>query len=58
MTEAWLAGPVEGVPAVLMPAAHSFVQVKQELASLLEGLTPDQIWRTPGASTSIGFHAG
>jgi hypothetical protein len=57
MTEAWMTGPVDGVPALLMPAAHSFVQVKQELPTLLEGLTVEQLWKTPGASTSIGFHA-
>ena len=57
MTEAWLTGPVEGVTAVLMPAAHSFVQVRQELPALLDGLSVDEIWRTPGTSTSIGFHA-
>jgi uncharacterized damage-inducible protein DinB len=57
VTEAWLTGPVEGVPALLMPAAHSFVQVRRELPVLLEGLSLEQIWQTPGASTSIGFHA-
>ncbi len=57
MTEAWLNGPVEGVPPVLMPAAHSFLQVKRELTVLLEGLTTEQIWRTPNGSASIGFHA-
>lgn len=57
MTEAWLTGPVAGIPQVYMPAAHSFLQVKQELAALLDGLSTEAVWRTPGASTSIGFHA-
>lgn len=57
MTEAWLTGPVAGVSAMLMPAAHSFVQVKQELPELLRDLTTEQIWRQPGTSASIGFHA-
>ena len=57
MIEAWLTGPIEGVPPVLMPAAHSFLHVKQELPDLLSGLTVEQIWRKPGASASIGFHA-
>ena len=57
MTEAWLTGPIDGVPAVLMPAAHSFVQVKREMPRLLDGLSIEQIWRTPGRSASIGFHA-
>ena len=57
MTEAWLTGPVPGVSPVLMPAAHSFLQVKQELPVLLEGLSGDEIWRRVGGSASIGFHA-
>jgi uncharacterized damage-inducible protein DinB len=57
VTEAWLQGPVAGVPSVLMPAAHSFLQVRQELPELLNGLAVDQLWRTVGTSTSIGFHA-
>jgi hypothetical protein len=40
-----------------MPAAHSFLQVQRELPELLIGLSVEQIWRTPGASTSMGFHA-
>jgi uncharacterized damage-inducible protein DinB len=57
MNEAWLEGPVDGVSPVLMPAAHSFVQVKRELPALLAGLSVSDIWRSAGASTSIGFHA-
>lgn len=57
MTEAWLSGPIEGVPAVLMPAAHSFLQVKQEISRLLTGLSVEHIWRPVGGSASIGFHA-
>ena len=57
MTEAWLAGPVSGVDPFLMPAAHAFVQVQQELPHLLQGLTVEQIWTRPAASASIGFHA-
>ena len=57
MTEAWLTGPIAGVDALLMPAAHSFLQVKGELPVLLDGLSVEEIWRTPGRSTSIGFHA-
>jgi uncharacterized damage-inducible protein DinB len=57
VTEAWLTGPVAGVPQMLMPAAHSFVQVKEELPRLLSGLTVEQIWHKPGASASMGFHA-
>lgn len=57
MTEAWLTGPVEGVNPVLMPAAHSFLQVRDEMPHLLAGLTLEQIWQEAGASASIGYHA-
>ena len=57
MTEAWLTGPVTGVPGPLMPAAHSFMQVKQEIGVLLDGLTAEQLWQRVGGSASIGFHA-
>jgi hypothetical protein len=57
MTEIWLTGPVEGVDPLLMPAAHSFLQVRAEIAGLLEGLSVEQLWHTPGTSAAIGFHA-
>lgn len=57
MIEAWLKGPVDGVAPALMPAAHSFLQVTQELPQLLSGLTVEEIWRKPGGSASMGFHA-
>ena len=57
MTEAWLTGPVEGVDPFLMPAAHSFLQVRAEIAAQLDGLSVEQLWRQPGASASIGYHA-
>jgi uncharacterized damage-inducible protein DinB len=57
VTEAWLTGPVEGVHTLLMPAAHAFMQVRQEIGPLLQGLSSDQLWAGPGASASIGFHA-
>lgn len=57
MTEAWLTGPVMGVDPLLMPAAHSFLQVRHEIPALLDGLTAEQLWGRPAASASIGFHA-
>jgi uncharacterized damage-inducible protein DinB len=57
MTEIWLTGPVDGVDPLLMPVAHAFLQVRAELPRLLEGLSIDDIWRRPGASAAIGFHA-
>ena len=55
--ELWLSGPIEGVRPLLMPAAHTFLQVKTDVRELLSGLTHEQIWTRPGQSAPIGFHA-
>src|SRR5918998_1824492 len=57
MTEVWLRGPVEGIPPLLMPAAHALLQVRAEIPLALEGLSVGQIWARPAQSASIGFHA-
>lgn len=54
--EAWLRGPVGGVPPLLMPAAHALIQVREDLHAAVAGLTPDQLWVKPGGAASIGFH--
>jgi uncharacterized damage-inducible protein DinB len=57
MIELWLAGPIDGVPLLLMPAAHTFLQVRQDVPELLAGLSIEQLWQRVGQSASIGFHA-
>ena len=54
--EAWLRGPVEGVPDVLVPAAHILIQAAEELESAVQGLSAEELWATPGGAASIGFH--
>lgn len=56
MPEAWLRGPIEGVPPELMPAAHCLVDAVEDLERAVEGLTPEQVWVRPGGAASIGFH--
>jgi hypothetical protein len=56
LPEVWLRGPIEGVPAVLMPAAHAFLQVSEEVAAVAAGLTADELWLKPGGAASTGFH--
>jgi len=55
-TEVWLRGPIDGVPALLQPAAHSLVQCPEELEAAVAALTPDQIWEGRNGSASIGYH--
>jgi uncharacterized damage-inducible protein DinB len=55
--EAWLRGPVPGIPALLQPVAHALVQCREELTATLGGLTPQQLWERGHGAASIGFHA-
>jgi hypothetical protein len=56
MLEAWQRGPIEGVPSLLMPAAHAIVQAREEADRALSVLTTDQIWERPAGAASAGFH--
>ena len=53
--EAWLRGPVEGVPAVLQPAAHALIQANEDVSALAPGVSTDLLWADHGAATA-GFH--
>lgn len=55
-TEVWLRGPIEGVPALLQPVAHSLLQCHEELMSKVPRLTAEQIWAQPSGAASVGFH--
>ena len=54
--EPWLRGPVEGVPALLQPAAHAFVMAVEDVERATAGLHAHELWLEPGGAASIGFH--
>jgi hypothetical protein len=54
--DVWLRGPVDGVPAMLQPAAHAFLQALEDVDLVVGDLAPDELWRKPGGAASIGFH--
>ncbi len=54
--EPWLNGPIEGIPALLMPAAHALMQAQEDIKTFAENLSREQIWQEPGGAASIGFH--
>jgi hypothetical protein len=54
--EAWLSGPVPGVPPLLQPVAHMLLHTKDDARVALEGLTPEQVWARPGSGASVGYH--
>jgi uncharacterized damage-inducible protein DinB len=54
--EAWLRGPIEGVPESLQPVAHALTQARDEARELLRGFPPDLLWTRPAGLASVGFH--
>lgn len=54
--EAWLRGPVPGVPALLMPAAHAVLHASEDAQRALHGLDADAVWERPGGAPSVGYH--
>ena len=56
LPEVWLRGPLPGISPLLMPAAHCFLQCREEIAAAASGLTPEQLWARPAGVASVGFH--
>jgi uncharacterized damage-inducible protein DinB len=54
--EVWLRGPIDGIQPLLQPAAHTLVQVGEDVLPIVQHLTPAQLWARPGGAASIGFH--
>jgi uncharacterized damage-inducible protein DinB len=56
MAEPWLRGPIPGMPAMIMPAAHALMQAAEDIPRAAEGLTTAQLWALPGGAAAVGFH--
>jgi hypothetical protein len=54
--EAWLRGPIPGIPALLQPAAHALVLAREDVDAAVAGLTDEQLWSRPNGITPLGFH--
>lgn len=54
--ENWLRGRVEGVSDLLQPAAHAFLQTKEEIAEYLTDFPKDKLWEKPSGRASVAFH--
>jgi uncharacterized damage-inducible protein DinB len=54
--EAWLRGPIAGIPASLQPVAHALVQVREEVEGAVAGLTSGQLGARPAGVASLAFH--
>jgi uncharacterized damage-inducible protein DinB len=54
--EAWLRGPIDGVPDPLQPVAHALIQAREDARDLLRDFPPDLLWTRPAGVASVGFH--
>jgi len=56
LPEAWLRGPVEGVPAQLQPVAHALIQAHEEIALIMKDFPQSKLWEQPAGVASVAFH--
>ena len=54
--EAWLRGPIDGIPPLLQPVAHALVQAREEARTLLQDFPAELLWTRPAEAASVGFH--
>ena len=54
--EAWLRGPLPGVPPLLQPVAHAIVQARDEVTAALASFPEARLWDRPAGAASVGFH--
>jgi uncharacterized damage-inducible protein DinB len=54
--DVWLRGPLRGVDPLLMPVAHTLVQVAEDAPRIVRGLAPEELWLRPGGAASVCFH--
>ena len=54
--EAWLRGPVDGVPAQLQPVAHALIQAHEEIALIMKDFPQSKLWEQPAGVASVAFH--
>lgn len=54
--EFWLRGPVDGVPALLQPAAHALLQSRKEINHYLRDFPQNLLWIQLEGRASVGFH--
>lgn len=54
--EAWMTGPIEGIPPLLMPVAHALSHVVAEVQEAVAGLSPEEVWTAPAGAASVGYH--
>lgn len=54
--EPWLRDPLPGLSPDLQPVATALIGALEDIQSAIGALTPEQLWRQPGGTASVGFH--
>lgn len=54
--EVWQRGPIEGIPPLLQPVAHTLLQAREELEALMQDFNETLLWERPAGVASPGFH--
>ena len=54
--EAWLRGPIDGIPSLLMPVAHALQQATEEVDAIMINFPEERLWDKPAGLASAGFH--
>ncbi len=54
--EVWMRGPLEGVPALLQPAAHALLQAREEVNVYMQDFPEELLWEKPAGVASVAFH--
>ena len=55
-TEAWLRGPIDGVPPLLQPVAHALIQANDEIHAIMSDFPQNKLWEKPAEVASVAFH--
>ena len=55
-TEAWLRGPIDGVPPLLQPVAHALTQANDEIHAIMSDFPQHKLWEKPAGVASVAFH--
>lgn len=54
--EYWMRGPVENIPALLQPVAHTLLQAQLEINEMMTAFPESLLWEKPAGAASPGFH--
>ncbi|MGY4539485.1 putative damage-inducible protein DinB [Mucilaginibacter sp. UYNi724] len=56
LPEVWMRGPLNNIPALLQPVAHTLLQAREELNELLVGFPDELLWQKVAGMASPVFH--